>query len=420
MKPYSLLSCSNGTQLTSEDLALLNQALDDLLDAVHNDPLPFLGTHGERKGMVHIAFHDLFKAMQRRRGCCYPDCVNMSISKSHSLQKKGPLAFIAEDSHVITPSFARNGSGYIPILVGVNKASTFPGFCPDHEAIFDFEHLGELITDRDIELQVFRTICREVTVKQIHVEFLRNERQRHNVLLSERGMEFLKHRLDKAFLSRHGLTKLTLNHVSNAEAILEQCEEEVTAPLSCLKNEFLPAAVEDIEGKGNGLYHVAVTVEQPLPVCLAGLANFWINDHGRVESVRTILNVIPSAAKTIIVATCLARCKAYLNCYMQSMLNRMNGVLIMVETWMGRGTDNWFITPSVWKNIPETRRAVIMKDLYDEFVSIGEPYASSVLDSLRLQTLESVDAKTEPQEVYNVETSKISDRSQDQHGAQQI
>lgn len=51
--------------------------------------------------------------------------------------------------------------------MGINTASSFPGFCSDHESIFHtFENTKEIHKDKDIRLQLFRTICRELQVKK--------------------------------------------------------------------------------------------------------------------------------------------------------------------------------------------------------------------------------------------------------------
>jgi hypothetical protein len=81
---------------------------------------------------------------------------------------------------------------------------------------------------------------------------------------------------------------------------------------------------------------------------------------------------------------------------MQRMMDRMNGILIMVETWMVRGTDHWFMRPSDWEGIPADRRAMILRDMLDESVSIGEAYPGSVLDSVRARNLTTRKAKAEP------------------------
>lgn len=53
----------------------------------------------------------------------------------------------------------------------INYASTFPGFCIEHESAFNsFEKNKEFKYDRDIKLQLFRSLCRELHEKNILLE----------------------------------------------------------------------------------------------------------------------------------------------------------------------------------------------------------------------------------------------------------
>jgi len=180
------------------------------MDEVSDNHLPFLGSEGQRKGLFHKSWHELGKAMRRTRTCMYPDCTEQGIPRSHTIQKAGPLRFIAEDSHVVTPDFASSTEGYSMTRVGINDASTFPGFCKKHEAIFsEFESKGKIESERSIALQVFRTICREIAVKQIQSDQIRKVREAHDQLISDSGIAKLKHRLGAAFVKKHNIRNLT-------------------------------------------------------------------------------------------------------------------------------------------------------------------------------------------------------------------
>lgn len=400
-----------GKQLTAEEINILNQALDELMAEVSDNHLPFLGSEGQRRGLIHRSWHDLGKAMRRPRACMYPGCADKSVSRSHTIQKAGPLSFIAEGSHVVAPGFASNCEGYSIVRVGLNDASTFPGFCQRHEAVFqEFETTCGIKTERDISLQIFRTICREIAVKQIQMAHIRKVRETHDRLVSSKAMDILKRRLGAGFVKRHGLRSLTFDRVTKAQVAMLEAERELGEALESLETEFLPASAMELDGRGDSLCHVSVTVRQPLPVCLAGIANFWVDDHGKRFSVRTILNVLPSPQQTLIMATTLATHKLCLHTYIQQMLDQMNGALIMVETWMVKGTDHWFMAPSEWEAVPESRQAKILADMLDTSVSIGKAYQTSVLDSVRAQLLMLPDAKAESQEIYDAEASKLTDR----------
>ncbi len=391
---------------------MLNEALDELMAEVSDNHLPFLGSEGQRKGLFHGSWHDLGKAMRRPRTCMYPGCADQSIPRSHTIQRAGPLSFIAEDSHVVAPAFAPNSEGYSIVRVGLNDASTFPGFCREHEALFhEFETTGEIKTERDIVLQVFRTICREIAVKQIQKDQICKLRETHDHLVSRKGMEILKGRLGATFVKRFGgIRNLKFEGVSKAQVGMLECEKELEKALNGLETEFLPASALELKGREDSLSHVSVTVQQPIPVCLTGLANFWVDDHGKHLSVWTILNILPSSHQTLIVATTMATHKRYLHTYMRQMMDKMMGPLIMVETWMVRGPDHWFMAPSEWGAIPESRQAKILADMMDESVSIGEAYQTSVLDSVREQLLTLPEAKAQPKQIYDAEASKLNDR----------
>jgi hypothetical protein len=404
-------TANKSVELSAEELNILHQALDELMDEISDNHLPFLGPEGQRKGLFHRSWHDLSKAMRRPRSCIYPGCENQSIPRSHTIQKAGPLSFIAERSHVVAPVFTSNSEGYSIARVGLNDASTFPGFCQNHEAIFHaFEKTGEIKTERDIVLQIFRTICREIAVKQIQMAQIRKVRETHDRLIEKKAMDKLKSRLGSDFVKKHGLRNLTFDRVSKAQVGMLEAERELGEVLNVLETEFLPASALELDGSEGSLYHVSVAVQQPLSVCLSGIANFWIDDHGKHISVRTILNVLPSPQKTLIVATTSAVHKRYLETYMHRMLDQMNGALIMVETWMVRGTDHWFMTPSEWENIPKSRQRKILGDMLDESHSIGESYQTSIFDSVRQQMLTLPEVKAEPPEIYHAEASKLIDR----------
>jgi len=61
----------------------------------------------------------------------------------------------------------------------------------------------------------------------------------------------------------------------------------------------------------------------------------------------------------------------------------MYGPLVMVETWMFRGPDHWFMTPSEWESIPPNIQTSVLADMLDESTSIGEAYHTPIIESVR-------------------------------------
>jgi hypothetical protein len=64
-----------------------------------------------------------------------------AVRRAHTIQKEGGLRAIAESGHVVSVKkaaldLARNQGRIVPAPDGIGNASTFPGFCNAHDAIF--------------------------------------------------------------------------------------------------------------------------------------------------------------------------------------------------------------------------------------------------------------------------------------------
>jgi hypothetical protein len=113
--------------------------------------------------------------------CLHPEAAkgicSRKIARAHTIQRAKGLARIARDGHVycMTPrsleTIERNSGRVGPELVGINKASTFTGFCTKHDsALFrSFEH-GRLARCKEHAFLLgYRAICRELYNKEQQV-----------------------------------------------------------------------------------------------------------------------------------------------------------------------------------------------------------------------------------------------------------
>ena len=84
-------------------------------------------------------------------------CTNTSIPRSNTISLSSSIRLIAEHNHVVTTQFRE---GVVELVsVGVREASTFPGFCDEHEALFsDFETKKQMTTAEHFGLQAFHTV----------------------------------------------------------------------------------------------------------------------------------------------------------------------------------------------------------------------------------------------------------------------
>lgn len=97
----------------------------------------------------------------------------IEIIKAHSIQKKGFLAKIEKNGHVYTidtsfTSKKKNRGELSYKKTGINQASTFLGFCKKHDnSLFEeIDNLPLKPNDRQVFLYAYRSLCREIFVKE--------------------------------------------------------------------------------------------------------------------------------------------------------------------------------------------------------------------------------------------------------------
>jgi SEC-C motif len=118
---------------------------------------------------------------QTKGRCSHPDAGPTICSggptAAHTIQKEGGLRVIAENGHVISLkkgafSIAKNAGEIVPVPDGVNRASTFPGFCNRHDAIFGPAEQATVVLDKEIAfLLSYRAISYEHFTKDAAVRF---------------------------------------------------------------------------------------------------------------------------------------------------------------------------------------------------------------------------------------------------------
>ncbi|MEE8296056.1 MAG: hypothetical protein V3R64_10125, partial [Sphingomonadales bacterium] len=109
----------------------------------------------------------------------FKDQCSRKIVKAHTVPKSGSLKEIAHEGHVYSGQFdfttllEQEGVPKVS-LVGINEASTFNGFCTNHDSkIFhDLEQKTFLGTKKQCFLIAFRALSRELYLKKSFVKTL--------------------------------------------------------------------------------------------------------------------------------------------------------------------------------------------------------------------------------------------------------
>jgi hypothetical protein len=118
-----------------------------------------------------------FKRVLEKRQCLAPDAwrknCSFQISKAHTVPRSGSLARIARDGHVYSfpvkiQEKVKSGGTTKPQLMGINKASTFTGFCSEHDrSIFaPLETAPFTATPEQCFLLSYRAFARELFTKR--------------------------------------------------------------------------------------------------------------------------------------------------------------------------------------------------------------------------------------------------------------
>ena len=126
---------------------------------------------------------------QRRKGCClhYDAGVRCSsVIDAHSIQKNGALSLIADAGNVYALSrnftdIKKMRGGVCFTRQGIGTVSTFRGFCERHdtEVFTPIDTHPLQPTPQQILLYAYRSLCREVFVKEVAFQSL-EQQAKHN------------------------------------------------------------------------------------------------------------------------------------------------------------------------------------------------------------------------------------------------
>jgi hypothetical protein len=330
------------------------------------------GSDGERSGALFKLLKRRGQAWETPKVCSFRGCSKRSIPRSHTIQRSGPLGVIAEANHVLTPRWTSDGMTLK--LIGLKDASTFAGFCQDHEALFDpFETTGVIASDRDLELQVFRSLCREIARQQHDLKHLRETRT-DLVDRLDREVRAEAARLQVGFQS-YRFEGGAFGPVD--QAITER--EETLRWLEATYDDHFPA----IEGSAaSRLAGEATQINLALPVALSGMVSFDFDG----KAVTAVVGVIPQAGGSLVYMIGCQDAETAISTYLANKDLDLC-LLDIVEAWMVRGTDHWFLKPSVWSAIPEDRQAALLHELGQVDHGVAYPPSTSIFDDLRKAAL---------------------------------
>jgi hypothetical protein len=395
-------------------------AFNKVVDNYQKDQEVIFADQSETLRRAYAADSRRVKVWRTSRKCIFSGCRRDSVPKSHTLPRVACLDVIAENGHVVTPKYKPRTGRVEVVLTGVRGASVFPGFCPEHEALFAaFERSGSMSNERDFVLQMYRAICRETVLKQFELDNIEQHRRDYLRFRDSKLKELTLAELDPEAARSVNLSGLTMKWSDWRYRMICNEIRRLKAELRFLNKDFFDPATKDARvGSSRRMSIAATSLDSKVPVALSGLGGFgWRDATGRNHRVFAVLCVMPMPNGTTYVAITGPRrhelaIESYFRHYAQDPILILN----MIESWMVYGTDHWFASPSVWTTIRNDVKEALMRDYTDTSRNVAYECPHTVFNQLKrsmLARLSEIVSETEesPASVLlQGELSKLSDQ----------
>lgn len=294
--------------------------------------------------------HKASNAAKSKKYCSVPedlkcDC-SSKIINAHTVSKSSSLIAIADSTnHVlglrISLANIQKGNGtLVPEAIGVNQASTFKGFCSEHD-----KKLFACIEDRPFSMEpeqlfalAYRALCKEIYAKGSNDEII------DLIKKSDKGKDLLEQLFTQDFASIYGL---------GVETAIKE--------LAILKEQFDSYLL----GKEKSdLCHLVISSEVPCPVAVSSILCPDVDFEGNAIQDLSNLKVIPecvvfnsfsSDGKGYVVFTWLKESRI-IESFIETLPNDFNSLKNAVLRFFFSVSENIYISPSWWKELTGQQR----------------------------------------------------------------
>ena len=369
-----------------ENKDIIEAELDNIIELIDNRSLEIQNFK---------VYSPLFKSISQKcrknylkpRKCIYPNCTSLSIKRSHSISKSNSLKIIADQGHVFQPVLDVFGSNLKLSMesIGVNKASTFPGYCETHEKLFQQYENWSLHEESFVPLQVYRAICREIVHLNIEVDNIKEMIEMYESKIRQQALNILKVNLKK-----HGISeKIDYLNIKANDAILIQFQylkndfEKRITYLKDYSERILNEYIDNSQNRKDTTINHGVCVDHQFPVALCGYTSLAYGNATTYKKMLLITNIIPSENCTYIFCSAGKEHNKFfrniIDFYFQTPLT----ILSFIEALMIHSSDHWFISPSYWNSFSEIKKEMILAEIMNVDKLITDEFEYSIFDDIR-------------------------------------
>ncbi|WP_379138666.1 hypothetical protein [Paenibacillus sp. sgz500958] len=263
---------------------------------------------------------------------------------------------------------------------GIPHASTFKGFCKLHDEMFSRLDKSGIESEKDIFRQVFRSLSyhvfREKVIYVIRPKFMEKiEREKLDSELDLKIAKFIDFGYSNATEKiNKRIEKLDKQRLSIKKFLDTMDDKHYAYPLTDFTSPEIPQ------------YVVYKRLDFQVPVAMNARISFTLGDD-LVHHV--ILICMPAKETTDFIIVTDKELHAKESSYFASVINDDIYILNLIERFIVM-TDEWWIKPSVYNNLSEERKKILIEDLYcfGEGLDIFGSYDMSIFDELRLQLID--------------------------------
>jgi hypothetical protein len=377
-------------------LDLVREAFQNLFTELLSGSSTLHFVDAKDRAAKHAYVLEHLEAWKQSRNCIVTGCGSEAIQRSHTIQRAGPLKQIAEEGQVLTPRIRADQYALSMRKVSIASASTFPGFCIQHEQLFrDFEQRRVLRHNNDFVLQGYRATCREVVRLEVEYEYFKQNMGSFSKAHEDFIVGELSRRInEKGESVSPEQVRQTINQSGRAgpsrtDLLLEAAQHD----LQKLRTEHIGAMEQVLFAQSKADLPVSVvSLPIEIPVCLSGMdcVNLKVGELDR--RILVILNVIPEPGNTYIIGYVPPADREFLTLYMEAIDGLLPG-LNTIESAMLHSTDHWYLRPSIWDRLPEKRKNQILSEVELKDGNAFQSTTHSIFDEVRSELLDRLEAR---------------------------
>jgi len=321
-------------------------------------------------------------ASKTRHTCMYPNCSEPAIH-AHAISKEHALRAVAEDGLLIhAQPFRSDRELYKEIKfeeVGIEKATTFKGFCKNHDSKFSALDKSGINTFGDVFLQLYRSFASIVFEDKAYLTSARHAGDNEN---------FNEHfELSKPISAARALA-LSYDLIDG----YENADEELPSGNRLKLTPFSTVA-------GMSAHVLVRRINFPCPVALQKKFVLW--EDG--EFFDTFVFVIPSESSPTMIIVCDPRYTDRLFGKVRTDIDTLN----FIETCM-ICDGNWWLAPSIVRGWSKEKFELIESDYWNfHEIKFLELYDVSLFDEIRIKLCESLPSAERDKEISKIESLPV-------------